>query len=126
MPKSKTTGVHKKLSQAGIAAWLGKVADYGCVVSGESSVEVHHVYGRTYKHNKILIGHLYVLPLAVRYHNVYSNHFANVTHWPKRFGIEFGYQRDLFRKMCLSMIEDGIEVPISPEEMDAILDSPLR
>ncbi len=106
--------------------WLGIVADYGCVVSRESRIQVHHVMGRTYKHNKVLIGPWYVLPLAIRYHDVHSNHFANVTHWPKRFAIEYGYQQDLFKKMCLNMIELGVTIPFDSDVMDAIMDSPRR
>lgn len=107
--------------------WLSTLADYGCVVSRERQpIQLHHVMGRTYKHNKVLIGPWYVLPLAFRYHDVSSDNPFNVTHYRKKFAIEKGYQRDLFRKMCLDMIELGVTIPFDQDVMDAIMDSPLR
>lgn len=105
--------------------WLDIVAQFGCVVSGESIIQIHHVFGRTYKHNKVLIGPWYVLPLAFRYHDVSSDNPFNVTHYPKQFAIEKGYQRDLFGKMVNKLQEHGYPVP-PPDVLKAIEESPLR
>lgn len=109
-----------------IKNWLGMVADYGCVACRESQVQVHHVFGRTYKHTKVLIGPWYVLPLHPRYHDVGSDNPFNVTHYPKKFAIAFGCQRHLFMKMCEAMERKGIELPFDDEVWQAIMDSPLR
>lgn len=37
-------------------------------MSGWSCAEVHHMYGSTFKHNKILIGHLACIPLHYDFH----------------------------------------------------------
>jgi hypothetical protein len=111
---------------AGVRQWEQMVADFGCVVTREKPVQLHHVFGRTYKQNKILIGPWYILPLVHRLHDVSSNHPKNVTHWPKRFAREYGAQRDLFVSMCESMVRYGKELPFDDDVMDAILLSPLR
>lgn len=109
-----------------VKKWETMVADFGCVVTKEPDIQLHHVFGRTYKHRKVHIGQFYILPLAIRYHDVSSNNPFNVTYFPKRFAIEFGYQRSLFAKMCKAMVSCGTVLPFGDEVMDAIMDSPLR
>ena len=104
--------------------WESLVAGYGCVVSRESGIQLHHVKGRSYKHNKQLIGPWFILPLAFRYHDVSSDNPFNVTHWPKRFEIEFGRQKDLFLRMCGDFLEQGIDLPFGDETLQAIINSP--
>ena len=58
------------LSKKAESKWLDTVGDYGCVISRESNVDRHHVLGRTFRENNILLGPWYVLPLAKRYHYV--------------------------------------------------------
>ena len=43
--------------------WREQVRDLGCVVCGSENPEIHHVVGRTSKHNKVHIGHWFILPL---------------------------------------------------------------
>lgn len=69
----------------------------------KSPLQCHHVCGRTYKQNKVHIGHYFILPIPFDLHDVHSNHPLNVTHWRNRFTIEFGYQRDLWLKMIHKM-----------------------
>lgn len=111
---------------ANVRKWEQMVADYGCVVTREKPVQLHHVFGRTYTQDKILIGPWYILPLTHRLHDVGSNNQFNVTHWPKRFAIEFGYQRDLFQKMCETIQRNGQELPFDGVVLAAIGNSPLR
>lgn len=69
----------------------------------ESPLQCHHVCGRTYKQNKVHIGHYFILPIPFKLHDVHSNHPLNVTHWRNSFTGEFGYQRDLWLKMIHKM-----------------------
>ena len=71
----------------------------------------HHVLGRSAKHNKIAIGHWFILPVPFDLHDVSSNHQLNVTHRKKAFIAQFGNQRDLFETMCNSMESQGYDVP---------------
>ena len=50
----------------------------------------------------------------------------NVTHHQDAFEAEFGRQRDLFRNMCLDMIDLGIEIPLDHQVMDGIMQTPPR
>lgn len=106
--------------------WEQMVADYGCVVTREKPVQLHHVFGRTYKHEKVLIGPWYILPLVHRLHDVSSNHPHNVTHWPKKFAKEYGYQQDLFLRMCEAIQRNGRQLPFDKQILIAIGRSPLR
>ena len=45
--------------------WREKVRAIGCIACGERmGTEIHHCAGRTAKHNKIAIGHWWILPLC--------------------------------------------------------------
>lgn len=51
--------------------WLEQVVKHGSVVSREPwSVVVHHVTGRESKHNKVDIGHWFILPLTPGEHDL--------------------------------------------------------
>lgn len=65
--------------------------------------QLHHVIGRSAKHNKVAIGHEFILPIPFDLHDVNSNHELNVTHHKHSFTNAFGTQRSLFEKMCISM-----------------------
>ncbi len=71
----------------------------------------HHVLGRSAKHNKVAIGHWFILPVPFELHDVMSNHPENVTHRKKAFIKRFGTQRDLFLTMVESMRDEGYELP---------------
>lgn len=72
-----------------------------------SPLQCHHVAGRTYKQNKIHIGHYFILPVPFALHDVHSNNPLNVTHWRNRFADEFGMQRDLWLSMVSRMHSKG-------------------
>ncbi len=82
----------------------------------------HHVLGRSAKHNKVAIGHWFIIPVPFELHDVMSNHPDNVTHRKKSFVKRFGTQRDLFLKMVESMRDDGYELPPT-EVLKAIEDT---
>jgi len=111
------------MNQAKEKKWLGMVTEYGCVVTGRSDLQRHHVVGRSYKHNKVHIGRVFVLPLCVDLHDVHSNNPLNVTHFRHRFTDEYGMQRDLFKKMTDQMIEDGYILPFDLSLIDVIMDT---
>lgn len=72
-----------------------------------SQLQCHHVAGRTYKQDKIHIGHYFILPVPVFLHDAHSPHPLNVTHWRNRFTYEFGMQRDLWLSMVSRMYSQG-------------------
>lgn len=84
-----------------------------------SDLQCHHVAGRTYKQNKIHIGHYFILPVPVFLHDVSSPHLLNVTHWRNRFTATFGMQRDLWESMVSRMHSQGAIEELPP--IDVIL-----
>jgi len=85
--------------------------------------ERHHVTGRKSKHNKVAIGHWFVLPLPLIYHHVSSNNIYNVTNHRHNFTARFGLQTDLFKEMIDSMVESGATLPFSQDVIVAIMDT---
>jgi len=110
MAKIKQSTKHKQ--------WLQTVVEFaakhGPVVKGHGRVQIHHVVGPTYVHNKVPIGHWFLLPLPFELHDVSSNHPCNVTHFRKRFTEEHGEQRILFELMCEIIRAEGGTLP--PDE----------
>lgn len=104
--------------------WLVEVARYaryyGCIATQRNPCQIHHVVGREGKHEKVHIGHWFILPLWWELHDVHSPHHYNVTHYPKRFVDKYGRQRDLFRKLCDDMTDSGFVVQIPTEIVSAI------
>lgn len=88
---------------------------HGPVAEGKGYLQIHHVVGRSYKQNKVLIGYYFILPLPSALHDVGSNHKLNVTHHRKEFVEEFGNERDLFLGMVKKMKQAGKAIP--PEEV---------
>lgn len=73
----------------------------------KSPLQCHHVCGRTYKQNKVHIGHYFIICVPFELHDVHSNHPLNVTHWRHNFTNEFGLQRDLWNKMMVTMATES-------------------
>lgn len=99
--------------------WMSTLAEYGPVIEGSGPVQLHHVLGRTYKNNKILIGPWFILPLPWQYHDVHSNDPLNVTHHKHLFTQEFGLQCNLFAEMVETLQDRGYKVP-SHDVLDSI------
>jgi len=101
--------------------WEELFRSLGCIVTGATNnVEIHHVKGRKFKHNKELIGPIFIIPLHEDLHMITGKH-PNAYHKNKKgFIREFGDPRDMFQR-CLVMLED-VDWPISitEEEMQAI------
>ena len=113
--------VHKK--------WLETVANwYQCHGFSDNELneyqfQIHHAVGRTAKHNKIAIGHWFVLPLPIALHDVSSNHAYNVTHHKHAFTERFELQSELFKEMIDSMQDGGIDLPFDVDVINAIKDT---
>lgn len=85
-----------------------------------SKFQRHHVLGRSAKHNKVAIGHWFILPVPFELHDVSSNHPLNVTHRKMSFTNAFGKQSQIFNDMLRHMDDQGYEYDIPVEVIDAI------
>ena len=106
-------------------AWLNRITRYaeehGAFPKGDTyGFDRHHVVGRTRKENKVHIGKWFVLPIMSDFHDVNSNNEFNVTHWRRRYGIEFGWQTDQFSAMCAVIKSEDGSLPFSLEVYHAI------
>ena len=99
--------------------WMASIAEfaesnlwelYGEEYSG-ARYQLHHVLGRSAKHNKVSIGHWFIIPVPFELHDISSNHPDNVTHCKKSFIKRFGNQSDLFNKMATIMDLQGYTTP---------------
>ena len=111
--------------------WMKDIAEWaenniGALYQGyvNAPFQLHHVTGRSAKHNKVEIGHEFIIPVPVELHDVSSNHPLNVTHHKKAFVNEFGEQCGLFQVMLSAMSHDGYNVP-SMEIYNAIMDTKI-
>ena len=113
-------------------AWLiqegGLGLLYGAEYAGRTDFQLHHVVGRTAKHNKVAIGHWFIIPVPVELHDVSSNHPDNVTHHKKRFIKRFGSQSSIFQNMVSIMdkwndFDECSYVTPRKDVYDAIMDT---
>ncbi len=100
---------------------------YGIEFEGRSDFQLHHVVGRTAKHNKIEIGHWFVIPVPWELHDVDSNNPDNVTHFKHNFTKRFGEQCGIFQILVSVMdkwndFNCNYEIP-SKEIYTAIMDT---
>lgn len=93
---------------------------YDCSCYGE--IQRHHVLGRSARHNKIDIGHWFIIPVPFALHDVSSGHPDNVTHFKKSFVNRFGNQRDIFKAMVDDMRMEMYELP-PVDVLNAIMDT---
>ena len=79
--------------------WIDLLVKRGCVATGEDyNVQVHHIWGRKAKSNKVAIGEWAVNVLSFDLHDVSSNHPHNVTHHRHCFEAKYGTEKSLFLK----------------------------
>ncbi len=106
--------------------WREEVRELGCIISGEKGgIEIHHVLGATAKHNKVPIGHEFILPLTPWYHRL--NPVLNVTDNKHLFELNFDTQVGLFDKLMeLYVFHYEKPVPLAPEVIDAIRDLEIK
>lgn len=96
---------------------------YGKEFEGRMDFQLHHVLGRTARHNKVPIGHWFIIPVPVELHDVDSNHSDNVTHFKKNFVKRFGKQSQIFHDMCQHIIWNNLYHDVPGEVYDAIMDT---
>ena len=103
--------------------WCDAVRECGCIITGNTQVQLHHIWGSKFKHNKIHIGNYAVLALSPELHDVSSNHVHNVTHNKNAFHFEFGSNAELFQKTIILVAENfnaGVQPP--QKVIESILD----
>tara|TARA_R110001606_G_scaffold385158_1_gene548498 strand:+ start:2367 stop:2744 length:378 start_codon:yes stop_codon:yes gene_type:complete len=84
--------------------------------------QLHHVTGRSSKHNKVAIGHWFIIPVPFDLHDISSNNQYNVTHNKYMFTERFGKQSEIFAMMLSEMNLDGYSIP--PDDVyNAIMDT---
>lgn len=96
-------------------AWMSQLAEYGCVVTRADNPQIHHCLGATAKHNKVAIGHWYLLPLAHQLHDISSNRPDNITLHKREFEWRHGTEKELFSRLIKTFRDNGN--PIPPEEV---------
>jgi len=93
-------------SEKDFQAWL-KIQP--CCITGRNDVQVHHCVGSTGKHNKVLIGHYFCLPLSVDTHWLYHNR-------KREFKAQHGLQNRLWMELCNRYYtEEGKLIPVDVE-----------
>ena len=86
-----------------------------CCVCGSYPVILHHAEGSCWRHNKVLCGHWFVLPLCVEHDNI-------VTHGSRRkFRDECGSQASFWIVQHDKYVDEG-GVSAPEEVISAILD----
>ena len=97
--------------EAAFQGWL-KMQD--CCVSGEYGVQVHHCEGSAFKHNKVLIGHWFCIPLSVGKHKEYHS-------GTKAFRGNYGPQSLFWIVLHDLYVDDGND-PAPDDVIDSIMD----
>ena len=76
---------------------------YGKEYDDSHDFQIHHVLGRTAKHNKVPIGHEFIIPVPTELHDPNYSHKLHVHKCKKEFVKKFGNQRGIFEKICYEM-----------------------
>lgn len=88
---------------------------------GRTDYQIHHVLGRSAKHNKVHIGYNFILPVPIELHDN-GDHPLNVTHHKHAFTGEYGKQCDIHMNMINIMGVNGYDTP-EQHVLDAIMDT---
>lgn len=86
---------------------------YGSEYDG-AIIQRHHVLGRSAKHNKVHIGHWFILPVPVALHDPNEDHEFHVGKCKNAFTGKFGTQRSLFMRMYNDMYDQGYDLSKIP------------
>ena len=103
--------------------WRELVREQGCIITGQPA-EVHHVYGCSFKHNKIHVGHWFILPLSFDLHDLMGKSSHNITRSRMAFTRHYGLQKELFESLVTRIRIKGHEIPFDDDVMQAIMDLP--
>jgi hypothetical protein len=64
--------------------WQDAVANLGSILSGEKPVQLHHAAGFTARHNKVLVGPWWIIPLTKAEHDAIPALGHERKAWEKR------------------------------------------
>ena len=78
--------------------WLEAVAGLGSIISG-GPAEIHHCVGVTGKHNKVAIGHEWIIPLTPSEHLAIHRSTLRITEWTDRKSFE----KEAFTWVCTDL-----------------------
>ena len=123
MMATKPANTAQKQWMSDVAEWannnnLDLLYDY----DDPKGFQLHHVLGRSAKHNKVAIGHWFIIPVPFELHDIYGKHNCNVTHHKHRFTDEYGMQRLLFIDMVDDMRLEMYAMPPT-EVLNSIMDT---
>jgi hypothetical protein len=90
---------------------------FGCVITGSTQIQLHHVMGRTAKVNKVWVGQWFAIPLHFSLHDVGSNEELNVSHHRHKFTAEYGTQADLWLARHEEIIRHYSKAPTVPQSV---------
>ena len=103
--------------------WLTSIVRNGCMVCGEPA-SVHHCVGTKGKHNKIAIGHEWIVPLCYEHHQgPYGIHF-DLTKLQSMDGYAGLSRREIEKKLFANLVEMEKFNPELPDPLiiDTIMD----
>jgi len=89
---------------------------------GSFDFQRHHVLGRSAKHNKVEVGHWFIIPVPYELHEPNLNHAFHVGSNKKSFVRKYGNQRDIFQGLVACMQQWGYDTP-PLEAYNAIMDT---
>lgn len=121
--KSKPANTVQRKLMSDIAEWAndgGLELLYDCDLS--KGFELHHVKGRSFKHNKIAIGHEFVYPVPYQYHAISEKNDLNVSYFKHNFTDKFGMESFIYLNMINDMKEKGYTIP-SDKIISSIMDT---
>ena len=83
--------------------WREIVRSHGCVLDMGNPVQIHHVVGRTAKHNRVDIGHWFILPVSEQAHREIERfpkdeqklYFRDICTWHQRVFGELPFGADV-------------------------------
>ena len=108
-PSKKTRGVN-----AAEKRFMGWVKEQPCIQCGNWPVIVHHMYGSTFRHNKVLVGMWALLPLCQCCDSIITNGC------PRYYREKFGEPQSVSFMRLLETCPEGLQPPA--EVIDAIMD----
>jgi len=108
----KPANAAQKQWMSDIAEWADGGVNFLYGLDDPKGFQLHHVLGRSAKHNKVAIGHWFIIPVPFTYHDINEKNDLNVSYFKHNFTDEFGKQTDLYDRMIIDMDNLGYTIPI--------------
>jgi len=122
---NKPANAAQKKWMADIASFIevnGLHVLYGAEYLARTDFQLHHVLGRSAKHNKIAIGHWFIIPVPFELHDINEKNDLNVSYFKHNFTDKFGLQSEIFSTMIRYMKDLPFKIP-SDEVYNSIMDT---